>query len=388
MADVITEVHRYLDYGVPLDQATRDITRMHGGQLGVDPATARKPEIPKPAARVIDIEPDPPTPKDSEDEKGPPKDPLTGGIMRALDYKDAFEQFVADDDWKGDESRFYASGLGVCMLKGWFKDTNTAPDPGAAGFDEGVGERGNAVEDRITLMLRETHGPDAVLQNVRLTKKLTIEHPITREPKDIVLVCKTDPVIIGDNLAVLKLYEVKTKGWFSDELMAWPKKHGMWKVPLLAAGVDEKRTLGIPGAANIHNLLQLALEARVLRENGREPQQSSLLYVLPDNLAVHLEIVLSSTDITCLSDIAIEYAKQRMRNKLSKTPPSPLYAMAWECTDKKTPEGKSVAMCEWRDQCAALCKHRGEERRLNPLLGGVNEALKLARKNATTNGKA
>lgn len=311
----------------------------------------------------------------------PKRDELTGGLVRPLDYMETMLAVEAMDTWEPSPgaSRFYISNGGRCLRQTYLKMTDAPKDEGASGFDEGIGERGNAVEDRITKNLRATHGEDTVLQNVRLTKILTLKHPKTGEDHQVVVVCKTDPCVIGDNLEILKLYEIKSKAWFSDALNHWPEEEGIWKVPLFMAKIDEEKTVGVEGAASLHNAIQLAVEAMIATETGSPPKQTVLLYVDPGNLRKHLEIVFSPTDISTLGRMAEEAIREVMHYVLKGEIPPPLYAMPWEC-NTKTVKGKKSSYCDWRDQCDALCKERKEERRLNPIFGSVNAALEKVRK--------
>jgi hypothetical protein len=324
-------------------------------------------------------EPDAPKTPEVPDDSKPAFDSLTGALVRPLDYADALDAFVPPE-WGTSENRYRASSLGRCLRYSYYSDTNTPMDDGAEGFPKGIGERGNAVEDRITLILRAVHGHDSVLQNLTLTKRLIVKHPKTGANHEIAIVAHTDPVIIGENLSILALYEIKTKGWFSEEMKKWPKQ-GMNKVPLYMAGIDEEKTSGTKGAASLNNALQLAFEARVLRDEGREAKQPLLTYVLPDNFKTQLQILFSPTDVTALSDLAMIGVLQRAEYKLKGEVPPPLYAMGWECNEKVV-DGKKVAWCPWKKRCDEQVKDDGKKPRLNPLYGDVNGALARARKNA------
>lgn len=300
------------------------------------------------------------------------RDILTGGLTRPLSYADTLAAFTHRDekDFSSERHRVrtYASDIGSCIRKLFYKRTGAPMDDGATGFDVGIGERGNAIEDRQTLMYRATHDPDAVLQNVRWTKTTSIE--VDGESYDLAIICRADPTIIGDNLRVLRQLEIKS----TDGYQFWtgrgsPAKEildsGMTKVPLALADIETEDGKGV---VKLMHALQLSMECRIARENGNEVEEAVVHYVKPGNLATYLEIVISRSDYDVLGELGERHVRQFMSYYLSGKLPPAWYGASWECR-----------YCDWKAACAAENKKTKGERTLNPLFGGVNEALQRAR---------
>lgn len=301
----------------------------------------------------------------------PQRDDLTGGLIRPLDYHDSLALYKAKEDsqFTPKPQRFYASDIGRCLLQTFWKRTGEPKDAGATGFDDGIGERGDSTEAQITKVLRAVHGDDIVLQNVRFTKILDVPTPDGIDSK-IALVFKSDPVLIGDNLAILQFWEIKSKGynaWMKNRGLQRLLKEGLPKVPLLLAKVEAPE---VDGAASFENLLQAAIGMHLARtEAGREPAQGFLHYVDPEKHTKCVTIVLSRSDIDVLAGIAERLLQEYYTYVVSGETPPPVFMMGWEC-----------GWCDWKNKCALRCKQTGVERSMHPLSGSVNEALERGRK--------
>lgn len=309
------------------------------------------------------------------------RDPISHELLRPLDIADAI--IVANEQSKREERnelRVGASELGKCLRELYWRKLGVEPDPGESWeMDLGIAERGHATEARVLHWLREAHGENRVLQDLPLSKWFDIPHPETGENVRVAISTLTDPVVIGDNLKVLALHEIKSK----DNVYFFPKVQKKWasdpipkykwtqdeptKVPLFMFQVEDKAN-GIEGAST-HNLLQAATEARILREHEREPSQVLLTYILPGNLRIHLTAVLSKSDVDVLSELAFLWLRQFFHYWLKKEVPPALFTMNWQCS-----------LCPVARRCNEENQKTGQERGMNPLFVGLNERLEKARK--------
>lgn len=309
------------------------------------------------------------------------RDPVSFELLRPLDIADAFD--VANEQSKRvdrDPLRMGASELGNCLRELYARKSGMEPDPGESWqMDLGIAERGHATEARVLGWLRDAHGENQVLQDAPLSRWFDIPHPTTGETVRVALSTMTDPIVIGDNLKILALHEIKSKDniyFFHKVQKKWvdpsaPKyewsRDEMVKVPLFMFQAEDKAN-GIEGAST-HNLLQVAAEARVFRDEGRDPGQVLLTYVLPGNLRIHLTAVLSRSDEAVLSELAFLWLRQFYHFWIKKQMPPPLFTMSWQCS-----------YCPIAKQCAEMNQKSGEERAMNPLFIGLNDRLERARK--------
>lgn len=108
-----------------------------------------------------------------------------------------------EDHWSVDEGVYHASDVSKCPRKTFFKH-KVGPEDNDAGSCKNF-ERGNMVEDFAEKVLRHEFGyrhvGNAISVNVGFD--------------DFELVGETDPVIFGENGAIDKLFEVKSKNPFN-----------------------------------------------------------------------------------------------------------------------------------------------------------------------------
>lgn len=133
--------------------------------------------------------------------------------------------------WKRRIGRYHASDFGKCLRSVYYEHTvGKKADPSSyPNF-----HLGHKIEDFAENALSSHYGWDYIKNSYRI--KLDYD--------DFVIVGQTDPILVGNNGDIKKLFEIKSTSWIRDDLRKMPKKpHIMQTHPYMAALPPESVTI-------------------------------------------------------------------------------------------------------------------------------------------------
>lgn len=332
------------------------------------------------------------------------RSPVTGGVDDTLSLEETLLVYgqMNKEGWEPRPGRYYASGLVSCFRKSYMKEMNrraaakakaegkvvvdvvTDPETQVAlpypvdkdengdekEFTTGLAEPGNALEAHFLKMWRRIYGYEGtVIQDMRLTKELVLQRDEQGQPTEtIALVSKTDPAILGDNLEVLELNEFKSlKYQFPKKLAGLVAALKSREIPLSMVGVDTpmERT-----GVGLNNAVQVAVEAKILTETGRQPRKVKLHYVFNSDYDQHATVLLTPAEVDVLYEVGEWWAVEHHENLKKEKPPAPQFFATYS-------SGPECNYCPLRTACD---KAAGGKRTIHPVMGTINERLQKAAK--------
>lgn len=315
----------------------------------------------------------------------PPRFPVSrtaaGGIEDAMPLDQILEANwdLSQAEWaaratSASKKRFNFSKIGTCFLQAWLKEKGVAGDDGLPldhpdsqfRFAPGNSEPGHATEDHVQYLMEQVYAkgkPGAVQKDIRMSEALQVEGLDEKgEPvvQTIYVSGKSDIVIMGDNLEIIDFMELKSPIMWPRKKTAFIEKYGK-AVSLNIAKIEEPAEPN--GIVNLNNALQLAIGVHILRKNGIRIKKVTLLYVNRERYAEHVAILLSPAEVRELYDLAVWWITEHYSHLCQDTPPDPHFFMGYEC--KRCP-------------VTARCKSLGGERKIHPIVPGLNERMAAA----------
>lgn len=302
-----------------------------------------------------------------------PRDPGSGGILASIPFDAALEGYAAkrQDEWTPRAGRHYFSGLGRCFRWAWLKQKGVLCDCGFKidlcpkhRFAPGKAEGGNGAERAFQYVLEQHYASGfegTILKNIRFSEPVEIT-PDDGEPYVDHACGRSDQILVGDNLRILNFWELKTPFFWKrkfDEIV-----DAMGRVVPLGTALIEDSGDAPNGVVNLNQVLQLAAGAYIMRQNGNQPNQVTLVYMDRSNYGNHLEILLSPDDVEFLHTFAIWWITEHSLNLRDDMPPPSQFFMGWEC-----------GYCPFAAQCSALDKKLGKKRTIHPAMVGINDRL-------------